>query len=57
MKFKVGDKVKITSKSSHHFEVGDIVKIVQINGSDYFAERNDGEDWWIDDDDCELYVE
>lgn len=36
MKFKVGDKVRITSNMSHHcFKIGDIVKITEIDENSY----------------------
>lgn len=51
MKFKVGDKVKVIArKYGHHFNIGEIVKITQINKSDYTCESFNKHDiWWLKD--------
>lgn len=52
MKFKVGDKVKVIAKKhGHGFNIGEIVKIKEINCEDYMCsslERNNI--WWLRDD-------
>ena len=50
MKFKVNDKVRITScLHGHGFTIGKVVTIVQINRTDYKA--NDGDTFWYIQDD------
>ena len=51
MKFKAGDEVKVIArKYGHHFNIGEIVKITQINKSDYTCESFNKHDiWWLKD--------
>ncbi len=51
MKFKVGDEVKVIARiHGHHFNIGEIVKIIQINKSDYTCESFNKHDiWWLKD--------
>ena len=48
MKYKVGDKVKITGNSNNPgFSIGETVKILEVFRSHHYrAEYLDGRDWW-----------
>lgn len=46
--FKVGDKVKITNcVHGHGFEIGQVVVVVNRFGDDVLAEDENGESWYI----------
>lgn len=58
MKFKVGDKVRITRKIyNHEFDIGDIVKIVDTDEQDniqYYGEKSGKySKFWFSEDECE----
>lgn len=55
MRFKVGDVVKIAScKHGHGFRIGERVRIVKATDTDYYAELiENGEGWWIEDDEIQ----
>lgn len=52
MKFKVGDKVRVVAKKhGHYFDIGEVVKIKEVNSKDYTCsslEKNNI--WWLRDD-------
>lgn len=52
MKFKVGDRVKVIArKHGHYFDIGEVVKIKEVDSKDYICsslERNSS--WWLRDD-------
>ena len=52
MKFKVGDKVRVVAKKhGHYFNIGEVVKIKEVNSKDYTCsslEKNNI--WWLRDD-------
>lgn len=52
MKFKVGDRVKVIArKHGHCFDIGEVIKIKEVNSEDYMCsslERNNI--WWLSDD-------
>ena len=59
MKYKVGDKVRITKNvSGYCFKIGEIVKITEVdtedNKSSYGAMDKYNRDWWFGDSECEL---
>lgn len=52
MKFKVGDRVKVIArKHGHYFDIGEVVKIKEVDSKNYMCnslERNSS--WWLRDD-------
>lgn len=61
MKFKVGDKVRITRKIyDHEFNIGDIVKIIEVNYDTlwYLGKKDEkSSNWWFSEDECEPTTE
>jgi hypothetical protein len=57
MKYKQGDRVKIKEESSHGFEIGTLVTIIELHEDSsmphYRAESSDGEKWYVDYNDLE----
>lgn len=54
MKYKVGDKaIVVANECNHEFEIGTIVTITDVDRGGYFATVEDGEGWWIGDDELE----
>ena len=52
MKYKEGDKVKIVAcKRGHGFDIGEVVRITEVNQVNYRAEYLDGHDFWLVGDD------
>ena len=54
MRYKDGDNIKIIgNKSLHGFEIGQVVKVINVNEEDnsglgeYVAQQSDGEWWFI----------
>lgn len=56
--YKVGDKIKITTKlNGHNFEIGDIGQITQVNPGNYTIECEGYDvDWFLEEDEFELYT-
>ena len=61
MKFKIGQKVKVTAnKFGHHFEIGQIVRVIKLTNGGLLdeCESLDGkESWYVDNDEVELFGE
>ena len=59
MKYKVDDKVRVTSKEGGHgFEVNDVVKVGHAGfyGPPYKCYNNSGEWWWLNDNNIEPLI-
>ena len=51
MKFKVGDKVKVIArKYGHHFNIGEIVKIIRVKNGFYVCMSSKKDIWGLNDD-------
>ena len=57
MKYKVGDRVKIAKKTNWHgFNIGETVEIIKVRNDDedpYQAKNNNGEKWYLNDEQIE----